>query len=52
LDVGLSKFILRPIARGDEEMMAQTRSLIAEVPPQVKRRWPRVKPSKRRRAVG
>jgi probable F420-dependent oxidoreductase len=52
VDAGLSKFILRPIARCDGEMMAQTRRLIAEVLPQVKRRWPRVKSSEGRRAVG
>src|SRR5437016_926604 len=43
---GISKFILRPAARGDEEIMAQTRRLIAEVLPLVAARWP--KPAKRR----
>jgi alkanesulfonate monooxygenase SsuD/methylene tetrahydromethanopterin reductase-like flavin-dependent oxidoreductase (luciferase family) len=42
---GVSKFILRPAAKGDDEMMAQTRHLIDEVLPLVKSRWP--KPAKR-----
>jgi probable F420-dependent oxidoreductase len=42
---GVSKFILRPAARGDEEMLAQTRRLIDEVLPRVALRWP--KPARR-----
>jgi probable F420-dependent oxidoreductase len=42
---GISKFILRPAARGDDEMLAQTRRLIEEVLPVVAARWP--KPAKR-----
>ena len=42
---GISKFILRPAARGDEELLAQTRRLIEEVLPRVAARWP--KPAKR-----
>ena len=38
---GASKFILRPAARGDAEMMEQTRLLIEQVLPQVAARWPR-----------
>ena len=38
--------ILRPAARGDDEIMAQTRRLIEEVLPRVAARWP--KPAKRR----
>jgi probable F420-dependent oxidoreductase len=38
---GVSKFILRPAARGDEEMMAQTRRLIEEVLPRIALRWPK-----------
>jgi len=38
---GASKFILRPAAHGDEEMLAQTRRLVEEVLPQVTMRWPR-----------
>jgi probable F420-dependent oxidoreductase len=38
---GVSKFILRPAARGDEEMLAQTRRLIEEVLPRVAARWPK-----------
>jgi probable F420-dependent oxidoreductase len=46
---GISKFILRPAARGDEEMLSQTRRLIEEVLPLVAARWPR--PAKRRAAA-
>jgi probable F420-dependent oxidoreductase len=42
---GISKFILRPAARGDDEVLAQTRRLIEEVLPRVAARWP--KPAKR-----
>ena len=41
VQAGASKFILRPAARDDEEMLAQTRRLIEEVLPQVSMRWPR-----------
>src|SRR5437588_7921341 len=37
---GLSKFMLRPAARSDEEMLAQTRRLVDEVLPLVAARWP------------
>ena len=40
-DAPASKFILRPAAQGDEDMLAQTRRLIEEVLPQVAMRWPR-----------
>jgi probable F420-dependent oxidoreductase len=43
--VGVYKFILRPAARGDQEMLGQTRRLIDEVLPRVAARWP--KPAKR-----
>src|SRR5689334_3119966 len=33
VDAGVSKFILRPAAKGDDEIMAQTRRLIEEVLP-------------------
>ena len=46
---GISKFILRPAARGDEEMLGQTRRLIEEVLPLAAMRWPR--PGKRRGAA-
>jgi probable F420-dependent oxidoreductase len=36
-----SKFILRPAARGDEEMLEQSRLLIEQVLPRVAQRWPR-----------
>lgn len=44
IEAGASKFIMRPLARGDEDMMTQTQRLIAEVLPRVAARWPR--PSK------
>ncbi|MBV9584830.1 MAG: LLM class flavin-dependent oxidoreductase [Alphaproteobacteria bacterium] len=42
---GVSKFILRPTAKGDDEVMTQTRRLIDEVLPLAAARWP--KPKKR-----
>ena len=42
---GISKFILRPAAKGDEDVTAQTRRLIEEVLPLAAARWP--KPAKR-----
>jgi probable F420-dependent oxidoreductase len=41
VDAGASKFILRPAAQGDADMLAQTRMLIEQVLPQVAARWPR-----------
>jgi probable F420-dependent oxidoreductase len=41
IDAGASKFILRPIADGDADMLAQTRRLIEEVLPVVAARWPK-----------
>jgi hypothetical protein len=41
----VSKFILRPAAKGDDDIMAQTRRLIDEVLPLVAARW--LKPAKR-----
>lgn len=49
VEAGVSKFILRPSARGDAEIMGQTKRLIEEVLPLVAARWP--KPAKRRPAV-
>lgn len=43
--VGVSKFVLRPVGRGEEQILGQTRQLIEQVLPEVARRWP--KPSKR-----
>jgi hypothetical protein len=43
VDAGVSKFILRPAAKGDDEMIAQTRRLIDEVLPLVAARWPKPK---------
>ncbi|HEY1935879.1 MAG TPA: LLM class flavin-dependent oxidoreductase [Acetobacteraceae bacterium] len=41
VEAGASKFILRPAAQGDADMLAQTRMLIEQVLPQVAARWPR-----------
>ena len=41
VDQGLSKFVLRPVGRGDEVIEAQTRQLIDKVLPEVARRWPK-----------
>jgi probable F420-dependent oxidoreductase len=38
---GASKFILRPVADGDADMLAQTRRLVEEVLPLVATRWPK-----------
>ena len=46
---GVEKFVVRPVARGDEAMMAQTRRLVEEVIPEVARRWP--KPPKKAAAA-
>ena len=49
VEAGVSKFILRPSARGDDEIMSQTRRLIEEVLPRVAARWP--KPQRRQQAA-
>jgi len=41
VEAGVSKFILRPLAGGEERVLAQTRRLIEEVLPAVAARWPR-----------
>jgi probable F420-dependent oxidoreductase len=41
IKAGASKFILRPIADGDTDMLAQTKRLIEDVLPQVAARWPK-----------
>jgi probable F420-dependent oxidoreductase len=38
---GASKFILRPVADGDADMLAQTRRLVEEVLPPLAARWPK-----------
>jgi probable F420-dependent oxidoreductase len=45
VDAGASKFILRPVAQGDEQMLGQTRRLVEEILPRMAARWP--KPAKR-----
>ncbi|MBS0241187.1 MAG: LLM class flavin-dependent oxidoreductase [Proteobacteria bacterium] len=46
---GVEKFVLRPVGRGDEAILGQTRRLVEEVLPEVQRRWP--KPAKGARAA-
>src|SRR5579859_4076248 len=41
IDAGISKFILRPMGRDDNEIIAQTERLIGEVIPTVAKRWPK-----------
>jgi len=41
IEAGASKFILRPIAQGDADMLAQTRRLVEEALPQAAARWPK-----------
>jgi probable F420-dependent oxidoreductase len=41
VDVGVSKFILRPLGADDDAILAQTRLLIEEVLPRAEARWPR-----------
>jgi len=41
IDAGAYKFVLRPTASGDEDMMAQTTRFIDEVISKVAARWPR-----------
>jgi alkanesulfonate monooxygenase SsuD/methylene tetrahydromethanopterin reductase-like flavin-dependent oxidoreductase (luciferase family) len=41
VDAGASKFILRPVAQGDADMLAQTQRLVEEVLPAVAAQWPR-----------
>jgi probable F420-dependent oxidoreductase len=45
IDQGACKFILRPAADGDADMLAQTKRLVEEVLPRVAARWP--KPARR-----
>ncbi len=44
IEAGAQKFILRPMARDDDGMMAETRKIIDEILPRVAARWP--KPAK------
>jgi alkanesulfonate monooxygenase SsuD/methylene tetrahydromethanopterin reductase-like flavin-dependent oxidoreductase (luciferase family) len=41
VDSGASKFILRPVADGDEDMYVQTKRFVEEVLPRMAERWPR-----------
>ena len=41
IDAGASKFILRPAAHGDTDMLAQTKRLVEDVLPRVSARWPK-----------
>ena len=40
IEAGAFKFVLRPAASGDEDMLAQTRRIVDEVLPAVAARWP------------
>jgi probable F420-dependent oxidoreductase len=40
IDVGVSKFILRPLGGDDDAILAQTRLLIEQVLPRAEARWP------------
>ena len=44
VEAGASKFILRPLARDEDGMLADTRKIIEQILPEVSRRWP--KPTK------
>ncbi len=41
VDAGLSKFILRPLGAGEDEILGQTRQLVDKLLPLVAARWPR-----------
>ncbi len=41
VQAGVSKFILRPVGRGEHDMLAQTQRLIEQVLPRVAARWPK-----------
>ena len=41
IDVGVSKFVLRPLGSDDDAILDQTRLLIEEVLPRAEARWPR-----------
>ena len=41
IDAGISKFILRPMGRDDDEIIAQTERLIGAILPAVANRWPK-----------
>lgn len=45
VDAGISKLILRPIGRGDGDMIKQTQRLVREVVPRVAARWPKAPPA-------
>ena len=45
IQAGASKFILRPIADGDTDMLLQTKLLIEEVLPRVAALWPKIRKS-------
>lgn len=42
VDAGISKFVLRPVGRDEEAILAQTRRLIEKLLPLVEARWPRM----------
>jgi probable F420-dependent oxidoreductase len=42
VEAGVTKFVLRPVGRGDEQPLAQTRRLLEQVLPLVAARWPKI----------
>ncbi len=43
VDAGLSKFVLRPVASGEDDVLAQTRLVVEQILPKAAARWPKVK---------
>ena len=42
VEAGVTKFVLRPVGRGDDVPLAQTRLLLEQVLPLVAARWPKL----------
>ena len=47
---GVEKFVLRPVGRGDAQILSQTERLLGEVVPRVASRWPKPAKTKARHA--
>jgi probable F420-dependent oxidoreductase len=41
VDAGACKFILRPVAQGDEQLITQTRRMVEEILPRMATKWPK-----------
>jgi probable F420-dependent oxidoreductase len=50
-DAGIAKFILRPVGRNDDAILAQTKRLIEELLPLVAARWPKTEKKAEARAA-